>query len=347
MFKIFSIKGSILTLSVILCSIVCIYLLSKGVAVMAEPDSRNKELKKRLTKEQYYVTVDNGTEPPFNNPYWNNKAEGLYVDIISGEPLFASVDKFNSGTGWPSFTRPVKSGAIIEKKDKSFGMTRTEVRSQKSNAHLGHVFQDGPAPSGLRYCINSAALRFIPKDSLVAEGYADYVDLFNKNPQDPAPAPESTETATFGAGCFWGVEAAFQNVNGVIETSVGYMGGTLENPSYEDVCTKNTGHAEVVHIKYDPDKITYRQLLEIFWKIHDPTTLNRQGPDIGSQYRSVIFCHNDKQRQTAENAKQQINKSGAYKDPVVTEITEAGKFYRAEEYHQKYLQKRGSNTCRF
>ncbi len=141
-------------------------------------------LKQKLTPLQYKVTQECGTEPPFRNEYWNNHREGIYVDVITGEPLFASVDKFDSGSGWPSFTKPIDPSIIEEKKDFSFGMVRVEVRSKSSNSHLGHVFHDGPGPTGLRYCINSAALRFIPKEDLEKEGYGKYLKLFNSLPKN-------------------------------------------------------------------------------------------------------------------------------------------------------------------
>lgn len=150
-----------------------------------------------------------------------------------------------------------------------------------------------------------------------------------------------TEQATFGAGCFWGVEAAFRKVNGVLSTAVGYSGGTLKNPRYEDVCTDRTGHAEVVQIDFDPSQVSYENLLELFWSIHDPTTPNRQGPDVGAQYRSVIFFHNPEQKALAEASKERRQKSGRYKKPTVTEIVPATEFYRAEDYHQRYHEKHG------
>lgn len=151
--------------------------------------------------------------------------------------------------------------------------------------------------------------------------------------------------ATFGAGCFWGVEAAFRQISGVIATQVGYAGGTLKNPTYEDVCTDTTGHAEVVEVEYDPERVSYEKLLEVFWKNHDPTTLNRQGPDIGTQYRSAIFYHDEEQKAMATASKKKLEECGAYKKPIVTEITPASTFYRAEEYHQQYLEKRGLAHC--
>ena len=147
------------------------------------------------------------------------------------------------------------------------------------------------------------------------------------------------DIATFGAGCFWGVEIAFQDIKGVINTTVGYMGGTLKNPSYADVCTNKTGHTEVVQIEFDPSIISYEKLVDIFWKIHDPTQLDRQGPDIGTQYRSIIFYHDEKQKKLAEKSKEKQEKSGKYKNKIVTKITKAKKFYKAEEYHQKYFEK--------
>ena len=151
--------------------------------------------------------------------------------------------------------------------------------------------------------------------------------------------------ATFGAGCFWGVEAEFRRVRGVIDTAVGYSGGHLPNPTYEDVCTDRTGHAEVVQVTYDPDRVSYDQLLEVFWNSHDPTQLDRQGPDIGSQYRSVIFYHDDEQKAEAEESKARFESLGLLRRPIVTQIVPATPFYRAEEYHQQYLRKQGAESC--
>ena len=153
------------------------------------------------------------------------------------------------------------------------------------------------------------------------------------------------ETVTFGAGCFWGVEDAFVKIKGVVKTEVGFMGGKTKNPTYKEVCTDKTGHAEVVHLKFDPKKVSYEELLNIFWGIHDPTQKNRQGPDAGTQYRSVIFYYNEKQKELAEKSREELGKSGKYTSPIVTEIVPASEFYRAEEYHQKYHQKQGIKAC--
>ena len=156
---------------------------------------------------------------------------------------------------------------------------------------------------------------------------------------------DTSKIATFGAGCFWGVEAAYRQIPGVLSTRVGYLGGTMENPTYRDVCSGRTGHAEVVEVKYDPSRLTYDDLLTVFWENHDPTTLNRQGPDVGEQYRSAIFYHDDEQKAAAEASKEERDRSAKYRRPIVTEITPASAFYEAEDYHQQYLEKRGLASC--
>ncbi|MGB7022567.1 MAG: peptide-methionine (S)-S-oxide reductase MsrA [Candidatus Acidiferrales bacterium] len=156
-----------------------------------------------------------------------------------------------------------------------------------------------------------------------------------------------TEIATFGAGCFWGVEAAFRRLPGVVDVAAGYSGGHMPNPTYKDVCSHTTGHAEVVQVTFDPQKITYDQLLDVFWQIHNPTQVNRQGPDVGTQYRSAIFAHSPEQQAIAEKSKAALAASGKFQRPIATEITTAGPFYRAEEYHQKYLEKHGAASCHF
>jgi peptide-methionine (S)-S-oxide reductase len=155
----------------------------------------------------------------------------------------------------------------------------------------------------------------------------------------------TTEKAMFGAGCFWGVETTFRNIDGVTSAAVGYAGGTTNNPTYEEVCSAATGHAEVVEVEFDPARVSYEQLLDVFWKNHDPTTLNRQGPDVGTQYRSVIFTYSPEQKAAAEASKAEMNASGRFRRPIVTHVEPAPKFHRAEEYHQRYLEKRGLAHC--
>jgi peptide methionine sulfoxide reductase msrA/msrB len=245
------------------------------------PDQKVKksddEWRELLTEDQYYVTRKKGTERPFSSDMCQSFEPGKYACLCCKTPLFDSTQKFDSGTGWPSFTQPIKPNAVSYYKDHSHGMYRIEALCNSCGAHLGHVFQDGPKPGGLRYCINAVSLEKI------------------------IPVAGEKQTVVFGGGCFWCTEAIFQKLKGVEKVVSGYSGGSIKNPTYHEVTSGLTGHAEVVEVTYDPTIISFEDLLRIHMTTHDPTTLNRQGADRGTQYRSVIFYRNDKEKSIIEN----------------------------------------------
>lgn len=305
----------------------------------------DQELRRQLTPEQYQVTQRNGTEPAFSGDYDKHFEPGIYVDVVSGKPLFSSLDKYDSGCGWPAFTRPIDDVALTEQEDRSHGMARTEVRSQVADSHLGHVFPDGPPDAGgLRYCINSAALRFVPLKDMETQGYGAYLSRFQAAGLTPGPA---TQTAILAGGCFWGMQDLLRGIDGVVQTRVGYCGGNQPNATYEDVKAGDTGHAEAVKVVFDPTRITFSQLLtDWFFRMHDPTTLNRQGNDIGTSYRSTIFYLDAAQEREAHAAIRSVQEAGYWKAPIVTTVEPVRNWSDAEEYHQDYLRKNpGGYTC--
>lgn len=277
------------------------------------PDRRvektEEEWREILTPEQFQIARLKGTERAGTGEFCERHEPGLYGCICCGTPLFDSRVKFESGTGWPSFGQPVKENAIKYEKDSSYGMVRVEVMCNTCDAHQGHVFPDGPEPSGLRYCINSASMQLLEDDS-----EEDYIVL--------------------GGGCFWCTEAVFQRVKGVTHVESGYSGGTIKNPTYREITTGMTGHAEVIKITYKPEDISYSDLLRIFFSTHDPTTLNRQGYDTGTQYRSIIFFRDDEEEKTALEVMDEMK--DYFDDPIVTELSSLGAYYPAEDYHQDY-----------
>ena len=296
-------------------------LLQKETDMIRKIQRTEKEWEEVLTPEQFRVLREGGTERPFSGEYNDYYEKGVYSCGACGTPLFASETKYDHGTGWPSFTAPIDESRLELRPDRSHGMIRTEVRCAVCGSHLGHVFNDGPAPTGEHYCINSAALKFRPAGPL------------------EAAKEERTETAIFAAGCFWGVEEKFSQIQGVVSTRVGYTGGHTKDPTYQKVCSDTTGHAESVEVVFDPAQVTYSRLLAAFFEFHDPTQINRQGPDVGSQYRSAIFFLNETQKKAALEAIARLESSGRYGRPIATQVLPATEFYPAEEYHQKYLKK--------
>ena len=296
-----------------------------GAANVKKLNKSKEDWKKELSPEQYRIMFEKGTEPAFSGKYNNFWEKGIYFCAACGTPLFRSEDKYDHGTGWPSFKEPFSEAFLEYHDDLSFGTHRIEVRCAVCGGHLGHLFPDGPKPSGKHFCINSVALNFKPEEEAIKE------------------APE---VATLAAGCFWGVEYQLSHLEGVIATVVGYSGGETINPTYMEVCTGKTGHAEAVQVVFDPKVLSYEALLRKYFAIHDPTQKNRQGPDVGTNYRSVIFYHSEQQRQTAEKVKNELQQSKIYSGKkMVTEIVPFKTFFRAEDYHQRFYEKNPERAC--
>lgn len=283
------------------------------------PVIKNEGTKKQsapLTAEEKRIILDKGTERAFSGKYWDHHETGVYRCRQCGAELFESQSKFKSGTGWPSFDDAI-AGAVKRQVDAD-GM-RSEIVCSKCGGHLGHVFEgEGYTSKNTRHCVNSASLSFEPDKT-------------------------GTSEAIFAGGCFWGVEDHLQKLDGVISATSGYAGGDIPGPTYQQVCTGKTGHAEAVRIVFDPSKISYEQLARLFFEIHDPTQLNRQGPDVGMQYRSAVFYLDEEQKQTIEKLIKELREKGY---DVVTEVAPAKQFYLAEDYHQDYLEKHPNRpTC--
>lgn len=296
------------------------------------------EWRKRLTPAQFQIARGKGTERPFCGTLLDNKQEGVYACVCCGLPLFSSEGKFNSGTGWPSFFQPIAQENVAEHPDFAHGMVRVEILCRRCDGHLGHVFDDGPEPTGLRFCLNSESLTFTPSDQLGKLADAAAEQRAGGRGQEAEENGKSQDSATvvFGGGCFWCTEAAFEQLEGVSDVESGYAGGTKETANYERVGRGDTGHAEVIRITYDPKRISYDRLLDVFFDAHDPTQLNRQGNDIGTQYRSVIFYANDVEKQAAAAKIKKLNEAKAFPRPIATTLEPLTAYYPAEAYHQDY-----------
>jgi peptide methionine sulfoxide reductase msrA/msrB len=287
--------------------------------IRTENKMADKPKYNNLNPDEERVIIHKGTETPFTGEYLNNKAEGTYTCKRCDAALYRSSDKFDSQCGWPSFDDEIP-GAVKHTLDADG--RRTEITCNNCGGHLGHVFEgEGFTKKNTRHCVNSISLNF---------------EAASVAPLTPvAPA---VEKAYFAAGCFWGVEHLMKQAEGVLSTQVGYTGGRTEEPTYDEVCYENTGHAEALEVVFDPTRTNYETLARLFFEIHDPTQKDRQGPDVGTQYRSAIFYVNDAQKRTAEELIGILTGKG-YK--IATQLTEAGTFYDAEDYHQDYYDRTG------
>ena len=296
---------------------------SSGYDITRLDEGKISVLASKLSPEAFEITQKSGTERPFCGTLLDNKKDGFYACVVCGLPLFSSDHKFTSGTGWPSFHSEYDPQHVARIVDNSMGMARTEIECARCGSHLGHVFPDGPPPTGERHCLNSASMSFV-------DGAGDV----------PPESRPDVETAYFAGGCFWGIEHYFQKGPGVIDAVSGYMNGSTKDPTYKEVCSGESGHVEAVKVTYDPSIISYDTLLDAFFLMHDPTQLNRQGPDYGTQYRSGIYATDAAQLKAAKTMIDRLHAehSGL---KIVTEVVPADTFYPAEDYHQNYIETTG------